>query len=128
MTVFRMPTNKSLPPTADFWAKFVGSGEPEEYPVIGLVLHLLYGSVGGAVFAIVAPGRQETDASAGTKAAITGTVYGVALSIFGSRVILDRLLNVDDETDERLVFHISHIIYGLTLGSWVGSRFGPSSP
>lgn len=124
MTVFRMPTSKSLPPTARFWAKFVGGGEPEEYPVVALLLHLVYGIVGGIFFALLAPGSGDSEAVAESKGAILGTVYGVALSIFGMRVILERVLGTDPDTDERLIFHISHVVYGLTLGTWVGSRFG----
>lgn len=124
MTVFRMPTSKSLPPTARFWATFVGKGEPEEYPVVALLLHLVYGTVGGVFFALLTPGSGDSEAAAESKGALLGTVYGVALSIFGMRVLLERLLDADPDTDERLVFHISHVVYGLTLGTWVGSRFG----
>ncbi len=119
-----MPTNKSLPPTADFWSKYVGSGDPEDYPVIALVLHLLYGVMSGIIFAILTPGQGDSEEVAGTKGAVLGTVYGSLLSIFGSQVVLDRILGTDTEKDERLVFHISHVVYGLTLGTWVGSRFG----
>lgn len=124
MTVFRMPTSKSLPPTARFWATFVGGGEPEEYPVVALLLHLVYGIVGGVFFALLTPGSEDSEAVAESKGALLGTVYGVGLSIFGMRVILERVLGTDLDTDERLIFHISHIVYGLTLGTWVGSRFG----
>ncbi len=123
MTVFRMPTSKSLPPTAEFWAKFVGSGEPEEYPAIALVLHFLYGIGSGVMFALISPGRSEPDEIAESKGALLGTVYGTVLSIFGARVVLSRILDLNLDTDELLVFHISHVVYGLTLGTWVGSRF-----
>jgi len=124
MTVFRMPTSKSLPPTARFCAKYVGSGDPEEYKLTALLLHLLYGIGGGIVFALLTPGQNEAEQVAESKGAILGTIYGVALSIFGMSAILEGLLDTDPDTDERLVFHISHVVYGLTLGTWVGSRFG----
>lgn len=124
MTAFRMPTNKSLPPTAIFWAKYVGSGEPEDYPVIAIILHLLYGIVSGILFAILTPGDGDSEEVAESKGALLGTAYGTILSVFGTQVILSRVLGQDPDTDERLVFHISHIVYGLTLGTWVGSRFG----
>jgi hypothetical protein len=124
MTIFRMPTSKSLPPTARFWAKYAGSGEPEEYPTIALALHLLYGIMGGIVFALLTPGSGDAEEVAESKGAVLGTVYGIALSVFGTKVMLERILDLDLDTDERLVFHISHIVYGLTLGTWVGSRFG----
>lgn len=124
MTVFRMPTSKSLPPTARFWATYVGSGDPEKYPVTALLLHLLYGVVSGVFFALLTPGRENTEEVAESKGAILGTIYGVVLSVFGMRVILEGLPGTDPDSDERLVFHISHVVYGLTLGTWVGSRFG----
>lgn len=124
MTAFRMPTSKSLPPTARFWATYVGAGDPEEYPLIAIALHLLYGVFGGITFALLTPGRRDPEEIAETKGAVLGTVYGLALSVFGSQVILEGVLGVAPDRDERLVFHISHIIYGMTLGTWVGSRFG----
>jgi hypothetical protein len=124
MTVFRMPISESLPPTAEFWAQYLGSGEAEDYPIIGLVLHLAYGVAGGVAFAALAPGSGESDALAETKNVIAGTVYGMVLSVFGARFLLEGLLEMDLETDDRLIFHLSHLIYGLTLGTWVGSRLG----
>ncbi|PSQ49671.1 hypothetical protein BRD19_03380 [Halobacteriales archaeon SW_7_65_23] len=126
MTVFRLPTSKSLPPTAKFWAKFVGSGDPEDYPITALVLHLLYGVAGGVVYALLTPGEGDPEAAAEAKSALLGTAFGTALSVFGSRVMLVQVLGVDPDRDELLVFHISHVVYGLTLGTWVGSRFGRS--
>ena len=124
MTVFRIPTSKSLPPTAGFWATFVESGDPEEYPVVAIALHLLYGVVNGVLFALLTPGSDDSTEIAETKGALLGTVFGSVLSIFGTRVVLDELLETNPDRDERLVFHISHVVYGLTLGTWVGSRFG----
>jgi hypothetical protein len=126
MTVFRLPTSKSLPPTAKFWAKFVGSGDPEDYPITALVLHLLYGVASGVVYALLTPGEGDPEAAAEAKSALLGTAFGTALSVFGSRVVLVQVLGVDPDRDELLVFHISHVVYGLTLGTWVGSRFGRS--
>lgn len=124
MTAFRLPVSRSLPPTAAFWARYVGSGEPSEYPLVGLVLHVAYGAGAGGLFALVAPGRGRPDVVAESRNAVLGTVYGLCLSAFGARVVLGRLLGMDLEPDERLVFHASHAVYGLTLGTWLGSRLG----
>ncbi|MFB6129881.1 MAG: hypothetical protein ABEJ28_03560 [Salinigranum sp.] len=51
-----------------------------------------------------------------------GFLYGVLLSLFGVSVVLERLLGMDLEPDERFVFHVSHVVYGLTLGAWFGSN------
>lgn len=124
MTAFRIPISRSLPPTANFWATYVGSGDPEDYPLVALALHLAYGAAGGVGFAALAPGWGRPEAVAESQDAVLGTVYGLLLSAFGSRVLLERLLGMDLDRDERLVFHVSHVVYGLTLGTWLGSRFG----
>lgn len=123
MTVFRMPISDSLPPTANFWAKYVGGGEPEDHPVAGLILHLVYGAGGGALFGLLAPipsiGAEHSQEVRGV---VAGLVYGGVLSVFGERAILVGLLGMDPQPDERLIFHLGHVIYGLTLGAWVGSK------
>lgn len=123
MTAYRLPISRSLPPTATFWAKFVGSGEPEDYPLLGLHLHLLYGAGGGAAFAVLEE-RLPTPDGWSPEGATTlwGLCYGIVLSLFGERVIVETLLGQDLADHERVVFHVGHVVYGLTLGSWVGSR------
>lgn len=123
MTVFRFPISRSPPPTAWFWAEFVGGGEPEEYVGRGLVLHLLYGTVGGGVFgALVGPHVFGEEVRRERRATLFGAVYGVLLSLFGVSVVLERVLGMELKSDERFVFHVSHLVYGLALGTWFGSR------
>ena len=123
MTVFRMSIARSLPPTAVFWSRFVGSGPPEEYATEGLALHLGYGMAAGVAFAAVFPtGEPAPEVARERQGAIWGTLYGIALSAFGLRVVLGWLLGMDLDPDERWIFHVGHVIYGLTLGSWLGSR------
>lgn len=127
MTAYRLPIARSLPPTAAFWEQYVGSGDAEDYPIIGLILHLGYGVMGGAVFGALygtVGNWRAPDHVQESTGILFATVYGLALSLFGSRVILGRLLGMDLDADESLVFHLSHVIYALTLGTWVGSRVG----
>ena len=42
------------PPTASLVAKFSG-GDPEDYAMPGMVLHMIYGIVAGAIFAVGIP-------------------------------------------------------------------------
>lgn len=52
MTGFMMTMgDDSPPPTALLWAKYVGDGEPDQYMMQGMALHLLYGTIAGGVFA-----------------------------------------------------------------------------
>jgi hypothetical protein len=125
MTAFRLPILRSLPPTANFWAKYVGDGDPEEYRTIGLLLHLVYGAVGGLLFGL-GYGRLNLTPGENTEArgVVWGALYGLVLSVFGEYAMLRGLLGMDVEEEAATVFHTSHLIYGLALGAWVGSRTG----
>jgi len=124
MTAFRMPISRSLPPTGPFLAKYRG-GDPDDYGREALALHLGYGTAAGGVFGALA-GRAlgDSDSAAGREARATalGVAYALALSAFGVRVLLGRALDMDLDPDERLVFHLGHVVYGLTLGAWFGSN------
>lgn len=124
MTVYRLPIARSLPPTSEFWGKY-GPGDGDAGPVLALLLHLGYGTGGGiafgAAFARLGPGG-ESDAKREGAGLVAGLLYGAVLSLFGSRVLLRRVLDMDLEADEVLVFHVSHLIYAATLATWVGSR------
>ncbi|RBI61894.1 hypothetical protein DMJ13_14180 [halophilic archaeon] len=127
MTVFREPVARSLPPTAAFIAKFTG-GRPGDHPVGALALHLLYGTAAGGVFGGLVGASDdervaaELGASEETVGLVAGTAYALALSAFGERVLLGRLLDMDLEDDELMIFHAGHVVYGVALGAWVGSR------
>lgn len=123
MTVFRLPTMRSLPPTANVWSKYVAGGEPEEHPVAGLGLHLLYGAGAGGAFGVCFEAMDaERAMESETRGLLWGTVYGLVLSTFGTHVALKRLLDVRLDEDELTIFHAGHVVYGLSLGAWVGSR------
>jgi hypothetical protein len=123
MTVFRAPVARSPPPPAWFWAKFVAGGDPEDHAAPALVLHLVYGSVAGAAFGLLAgPRTGAGEARRERRATAFGAVYGLCLSGFGAAVVLGRLLDMDLDPDERFVFHVGHLVYGLALGTRFGSR------
>ena len=123
MTAFRLPIVRSLPPSANFWARYVGGGDPDDHPYAGVALHLLYGTTAGAVFGgLFALQDAERSIEAEQRGLLWGSVYGMALSGFGTEVMLDRLLDVRLDADELALFHAAHLVYGLALGAWVGSR------
>ncbi|USZ69298.1 hypothetical protein NGM10_06060 [Halorussus salilacus] len=136
MTSYRLPIARSLPPTAEFWSRYVAGGDPADHPVTALALHLLYGTVGGGVFGALgsssarrasrpdAPTSGQRTARSELVGLLEGVGYALALSAFGERVVLGRVLGMDLDRDESLVFHVGHLVYGLTLGTWVGSRTG----
>ncbi|NHN57559.1 MULTISPECIES: hypothetical protein [Halorussus] len=145
MTAYRLPVSRSLPPTAEFWAKYVSGGDPDDHPVAAVALHLLYGAVGGAVFGALTPAdssrasadvspvepavarqsRKDASRATASREALGlawGSLYALGLSIFGERVMLGRLLDEELDADERLVFHAGHLVYGLSLGTLYSSR------
>lgn len=124
MTAYRMPVTASLPPTAKFWATYVAGGKPEDHPLPALVLHLAYGASAGAVFGALfrAFGGRDDDDERETSGVVLGALYALVLSIVGERVVLGKLLSTDLDASESLVFHVGHLVYGLSLGSWVASE------
>jgi hypothetical protein len=122
MSAFRMPVSRSPPPPSWFWAEFVAGGSPDDHPYVGAVLHLLYGVAAGVVYALLAPAGGRDDAAVPEWAgAVRGVVYGAVLSGVGIVALMDWLLGLDLDADERFVFHVSHLVYGVTLGTWLGS-------
>lgn len=123
MTLYRLPIFRALPPTAEFWARFVGGGDAEQYPLHGLALHFLYGAVAGGVFG---PAFAVIDRRTGFDrerlGLVSGLAYGLVLSLVGHRLIFRHLLERELAPDEAIVFHVGHAIYGLTLGTWFGRR------
>lgn len=125
MTAYRLPMFRALPPTAEFWAEYIGGGDAEQYPLQGLLLHLLYGGTAGSLFGVAfettRSGALETRQRDGL---VLGLLYGLLLSAVGTRVVVPYLLDEEFHPDERLVFHVGHVVYGLALGTWFGTREG----
>ena len=123
MTAFRLPILRSLPPSANFWAQFVTGDDPEEHTFMGLVLHFVYGIQAGAIFGgLFALQDAERSIEPEQRGLVWGSIYGMVLSAFGSQFMLKELLDIRLEADELALFHAGHLVYGLSLGAWVGSR------
>lgn len=122
MSAFRMPISRSLPPTAWFWTEYLEEGHPREHLGAVFGLHLLYGASAGVGFgALFGPYLAGRDVTQERRGSVLGTVYGMLLSLFGVAVVLERLLGMDPDPDERFIFHVGHLIFGLTLGTMFGS-------
>lgn len=123
MTLYRFPVFRALPPTSEFWVRYVAGGEAEQYPVEGLLLHFAYGGVAGGLFGLAfSPLDVRTERSRRFVAVALAVGYSLLLSVFGTRVVFRRLLDEELDDDERLVFHVGHVVYGLSLGTWLQSR------
>ena len=123
MTAFRLPIMRSLPPSANFWARYVSGGDPEDHSSVGLVLHFIYGSSAGAVFGgLFALLSAERSIEPEQRGIVWGAIFGMGLSAFGSQIMLKELLDIQLDADELALFHVAHLVYGVSLGAWVGSR------
>ncbi len=123
MTAFRLPILRSLPPSANFYSQYVSGGDPEDHPVAGLLLHFVYGIQAGALFGgLFALQDAERSIEPEQRGIVWGSIYGMGLSAFGSQIMLKEVLDIRLEADELALFHAGHLIYGLSLGAWVGSR------
>lgn len=124
MSVFREPVSRSLPPTSAFLSSVTGD-DPGDHPVAAYLLHFLYGASAGTAFGVAldhAPARVTDSLRAHLG---LGAAYGVVLSAFGRRVVLPAVARLDLDDDEAVVFDAGHLVYGLALGAWLGSRETP---
>lgn len=110
-------------PSAHFWSRYVTGGDPDTHWFAGLVLHLIYGTSAGAVFgAVFSLLSAERSIEPEQRGILWGAIYGMGLSAFGSQVMLEELLDIRLDADELALFHAAHLVYGISLGAWVGSR------
>lgn len=107
------------PPTAGLVAKVAG-GEPEDYAMPGMVLHLIYGVVAGAVFAVGAPLIGLDFGSIGVAIGL-GVVYGIVLMIGGMMFWMRTVLGMEPDRDMMVMFATVHVVYGLVLGAFLGT-------
>ena len=121
MSVFREPVSRSLPPTSAFVSSVTGD-EPDDHPVAAYLLHLLYGTSAGVAFG-TATARAPPRVTNSLRAHLAlGAAYGALLSVFGRLFVLPTLANLKLDPDEATIFDAGHLVFGLALGAWVGSR------
>lgn len=121
MTMFMMALgDDSPPPTALFWSQYVGDEPPENYMMQGMVLHLLYGTVAGGVYAVLVDlvdlGLSPEELVGGV---VLGVAYGVALFVVAAVFWMNVVLDLDPEPKDIGLFLFFHLIYGVVLGAWV---------
>lgn len=107
------------PPTARLVARFAG-GQPEEYAMPGMALHLVYGVVAGAVFAVGVPLLGVSLTSIPVAVGL-GLVYGVVLMIGGMLFWMRTVIGLEPDRSMMLMFGTVHVIYGVVLGGFLGA-------
>ena len=107
------------PPTAALLAKFT-DGDPADQAKPGMVLHLLYGTGAGAVFALGAPVLGFDLGSMGVAVGL-GLVYGIVLMIGGMAFWMRGVIGMEPDKGMMMMFGTVHVIYGVVLGAFLGS-------
>ncbi len=107
------------PPTARIVATFAG-GDPEDHEMPGMVLHLLYGIVAGAAFAVGAPLVGPSLDSVGVAAGL-GVVYGIVLMVGGMAFWMRLVIGMEPDRRMMLTFGTVHVVYGVVLGAVLGT-------
>jgi hypothetical protein len=121
MTAFMLALgNDSPPPTALFWAKYVGDDGPGAYMMQGMALHMLYGVVAGVVLALGLPAGGFGDVTLLTALGV-GIAYGVVLFVGAAVFWMNVVLGLDPEPKEVGSFLLFHLIYGAVLGGTLGA-------
>jgi hypothetical protein len=121
MTGFMMALgDDSPPPTALFWSKYIGDGDPDDYMMPGMLLHLIYGIVAGAVLAVGLPVVGFGDVGLTTALAI-GLAYGVVLFVGAAVFWMNVVLALEPERKQVGMFLLFHLVYGVVLGAVAGA-------
>jgi hypothetical protein len=107
------------PPTAALVSKFAG-GDPADYKMPGMVLHLLYGTIAGAVFAVGVPLAGLPLGSIGIALGL-GLLYGIVLMIGGMVFWMRIVIGMEPDRNTMMTFAIVHVIYGVVLGAFLGA-------
>jgi hypothetical protein len=108
------------PPTARLVAKFAG-GEPEDYAMSGMVVHMLYGIIAGVVFALGVPALGIIDLGSIGLAVAAGLVYGLVLMIGGMVFWMRMIIGMEPDGNMMRTFGTVHVVYGLVLGAFIGT-------
>lgn len=122
MTAFMLALgDDSPPPTAAFYAKYVGDRQPDAYMQEGMFLHVLYGIGAGVAFAFLGVAGLFAFTPVNlTNGVVNGLAYGFVLfagaAVFWMKIVLD----MDPEPADVGQFLFFHLVYGAVLGAWLG--------
>lgn len=121
MTMLMMALgDDSLPPTAAFWAKYIGDGAPNDYMPQGMALHVLYGLGAGGVLAVVLSLVGFETVTLVTAVGL-GLAYGVVLFVFAAVFWMKIVLSMNPEPPQVAQFLFFHLVYGAVLGGVIGA-------
>ena len=108
------------PPTARLVATFAG-GDPDDYAMPGMALHMVYGVAAGVVFALGVPALGVVNLGSIGLAVAAGFVYGLVLMIGGMVFWMRAVIGMEPDREMMTMFGTVHVIYGLVLGAFIGA-------
>jgi hypothetical protein len=120
MTVVMMTMGDDSPPPTASLVATVARGDPEDYAMPGMLLHLLYGVGAGAVFAVGVP-MVGLELSSIALAAGLGLAYGIVLMIGGMSFWMRTIIGIEPDRGTMLTFGTAHVVYGVVLGAFLGA-------
>lgn len=119
--VMMVAGDDSPPPTAALVAKFA-DGEPADYEMPGMLLHLGYGVVAGAVFVVAVPALGlGFDLGDIVVATALGIVYSIILLVIGMVFWMRLIIGMEPDAETMVQMGVVHVVYGLVLGAFVGA-------
>ena len=86
----------------------------------GMLLHLGYGIVAGAVFAVGVPVLGLSLGSLGVAIGL-GLVYGIVLMIGGMAFWMRTVIGMEPDKGTMVTFGAVHVVYGVVLGGVLGA-------
>jgi len=108
------------PPTANLIARFAG-GDPGEYAMPGMLLHLLYGTVAGGVLVALAVAVLDVTLIGDLGGALLwSVVWAILLMVVGAVGWVRGVIGMRPTGGMMMQFGVVHIVYGLVLGAWLG--------
>lgn len=118
-TVMMVMGDGGPPPTAGLLAKYAG-GDASDYALPGMVLHFIYGTIAGAVFAIGASVLGFDLNTIGLTIGL-GILYGLILMVGGMVFWVRMIIGMEPDREMKLTFAVVHVVYGLVLGAFLGA-------
>ena len=108
-------------PGAQFWARVAGDVEPGSARWPGLAVHLVYGAVAGAVYPRALWWALEGSMMTIPGGLLGGVIFGTILFVLALAFWLAGLYGMVASADLLARYYTLHLVYGVALGSVVGT-------
>lgn len=109
---------QEYPPSVQFWARFLGSGKPDNYVGAGLFLHVVYGTVAGGLYPRLAwlAGAGGELYAGWPLGLVGGLIFGVVLFFVAVLYRIFGLFRMEMAPRQVWTLALLHLVYGVVLG------------